>query len=363
MWQGPYKEGVSQSALHRFMMCRDRFWLHYIEGWRERVTYQDVHKMEFGSLFHEALEADAANLDPITAVDDYALKLITAYPSEREDVERDAYIVNKLFPYYKSYWASQDQNRVPVLQEESFEIPYTIPSGKTVILKGRFDAAFKPNRMSQSIFLKENKTKGTIDESGILDQLYEDLQCGFYSTALEKWIETNQPDCRLEGIVYNVIRRPLGAKDSPRLRKDETQHSLIERAFHGEVGKKANPSSKYPIDKNLDQWFKRWRVNLTGVSLTNFQNTILNGLLEQLCTWWDSIQDDIHDPWHTTQIQKLGVQAPMYLPKRVPNPNHWRRPRGVYDELAFDQRGGFYKYCTTGSTAGLERVSEEETNG
>ena len=49
-----HKHGVSYSMISRFLECRERFRLDVVEGWQE--TKINV-PLEFGSIFHEAMEA------------------------------------------------------------------------------------------------------------------------------------------------------------------------------------------------------------------------------------------------------------------------------------------------------------------
>src|SRR5690606_27397262 len=151
------------------------------------------------------------------------------------------------------------------LQEQSFAVPYTLPSGRQVTLRGKFDAVVLFGR---DIYLQENKTKGDIDEEGIGSTLTGNLQSMFYQVALRRsligpdspdwnnaglhvgasfdYLGTNSgknpsaikigttspatyyhiphtkgPAPKIKGTLYNVVRRPLSDRYAIRQRKDE----------------------------------------------------------------------------------------------------------------------------------------------
>ena len=351
LWKGPTETGITQSLLQKFILCRDRFWLHVCEGLRERDEWKFAKYAEFGSAFHEALEYDLSDRDPIKAINNYHKKLTPRFPTDREAVDYEMVCCKKLFDEYKKFWTNKDAKHTTILSEEVFSVPYTLPSGRVVKIKGKWDCVFKPTVRSNKIYLLEHKTKGTIDESKITTQLHADLQVGVYLTALQAWAAIHHPKKKVHGVIYNVIRRPFGDQSAPRLRKNESQGALIQRAFHGEEGKKPNPKSVYPVDQNGKEWFKRWKVAFTDEDLATFQQRHLNPQLEQLCIWWDSIKDNPDNPWKTTNKSREHGQVPY-----VENPYHWRRPFGVYDPMSLGYEGGYYEYCTSGSKIGLEHV-------
>jgi len=280
-WAGPYKEGITQSLLQKFFLCRDRFWLQVVAGYRERQTWEDVEKMEFGSLFHEALEADFAGRSTDEAIEKYTNKLRAKYQSSAVAILNTAELVRREVNAYLRFWGDADKKKYAVLQEEVFKIPYKLPSGKVIHLKGKWDSVIKPTKRSRSIYLMEHKTKGFIDEQGMSTQLKADLQVGLYLTALTEWAKVNKPNCKVEGVLYNVIRRPFGDKSAPRKYVKETLPELYERAFTGKGAKKPFPEkSLYPIDEKLKKWFMRWNSLMTPKDLAHFQRTYLNGVLE-----------------------------------------------------------------------------------
>lgn len=354
LWQGPEVSGVTQSLLQKFYQCRDRFWLKVVCGLAPKQSWSDVQKMEYGSLFHEGMEAAADDRSPQEAIDEYAEGLKSKYQSSREDIDYWTTICKRQFPLYEKHWAGKDKNRTYILQEETFEIPYTLPSGKNITLRGKFDAAYLPSAGSKSIYLQENKTKGKVDKDGIVCQLHEDLQTGFYLVALTEWAKTHYPEHQVEGVLYNVIRRPLGDNRAPKRRKSESSSSFIDRVFSTYTTKSAN--SFYPIEKHPDDWYFRWPVTFTAADLNKFRRENLNPILEQLWMWWDSIQQDPLNPWEYIAVEQAGLSSPRRITKS--NPHHWRRPFGIYDSMGLGYQGDYHEYVTTGSKIGLEQIND-----
>ena len=76
-----------------------------------------------------------------------------------------------------------------MLQEQVCDVPYNLPSGRVVRLRGKFDSV---DLIDGGIYLQENKTKGDIDKIQVERQLSFDLQTLMYSVALHKMKEAAQ---------------------------------------------------------------------------------------------------------------------------------------------------------------------------
>jgi hypothetical protein len=54
LWSGPDGEGpnggITFSLLSRFLVCRERFRLHALEGWRTQDGFN--HRLEYGNMWH-----------------------------------------------------------------------------------------------------------------------------------------------------------------------------------------------------------------------------------------------------------------------------------------------------------------------
>jgi hypothetical protein len=334
LWKGPYVDGITFSMLSRFLVCRERFRLYAIEGLQEEEKFNAP--MEYGSLWHAGEEAMAKGQTVKKAVYDYADKLRDMYPTADGDINKWAALCIGQLPIYKEFAAirARHAKRVYFAAEKGFKIPYTLPSGITLFLRGKIDGGFTEKREN---LIQENKTKGSIDEEGISKTIDTNLQAMIYFVAAQH-LKRMPP---LHGIYYNVIRRPLSDRYAIRQKKKETTAQFIAR----EISRiKANPKG----------YFYAWKCRITPNKVTKFKREILHPWLEQLCQWWNSIQGNPFEPWHIYQtINGLTVPNPINL---GPNPFHYRMPFGVYSSLAGGFRGDFFDYLTTGRQSGLAKV-------
>lgn len=241
VWSGPQdagpKGGISQSMLWSFLGCRERFRLKYIDGLRPTDSFSKT--LEYGNCWHVCEEALAAKRDWLPDLKVYCNQLLRRYSMHQDDINKWFKVCRVQFPIYVAYWAKQKDvvERTPLMQEQVFHVPYTLPSGRVVHLRGKFDAVDLIGRgKNAGVYLQENKTKGAVDEQKLARQLSFDLQTMLYLVALAGYqdqtkcltevtihgdvehsgnltiirngtlTESNIP---IRGVRYNVIRRPL----------------------------------------------------------------------------------------------------------------------------------------------------------
>lgn len=337
LWEGPCSDGpnggITQSMLNNFLVCRERFRVRYVLGLQPTDTFK--HALEFGNMWHAAEESLAAkDADPWLKLDAYTVELCERYPLQQQDIIHWHNIVKLQFPIYREYWASHEdvKDRTPLMQEEVFNIPYLLPSGRTVRLRGKFDSV---DLIGGKIWLQENKTKGDIDPVLLQRQLTFDLQTGLYLVALSELSnDTGEASWEIAGVRYNVIRRPLsGGKGSIRQKKNQTQEE-----FYQELGEliKGATGPDWGMLEGEHYFFMRWKVDVSPQDIENFKVRFLNPILEQLCDWWEDLQSWVDgEPWP---------------------PSHWRTPYGIYSPLYDGKPTDLDEYLASGSTVGLRRA-------
>lgn len=343
LWTGPGGEGpnggVTQGLIGRFLVCRERFRLHAVEGLRPADQFN--HRLEFGSMWHVCEEALSAGRDPSNTVDqwvpltNYCRDLCRRYPLQQEQIEHWYQMTRALFPRYVEHWSKHPdvKGRTPLLQEQAFDVPYKLPSGREVRLRGKWDSVdFLPKHKEggrvypAGIWLQENKTKSSIDAVKIGRQIKFDLQTMLYLVALKEY---GSPDgaVTLEehvgspiiGIRYNVIRRSAHKSVESMLKK------LDEDEANGRIG----------------EWFARWKVEVTSVDLERFRRETLDPVLEQMCDWWTWVNG-----------KPAEQHSHLFANDRI----HWRHPFGVYNVLDEGGSSDVDGFLDTGSTVGLIRA-------
>lgn len=357
LWLGPcadgWNGGVTQTMIGRFLSCRERFRLKYVCGLEPSDRWS--HRLGYGNMWHAAEQAHA------TGTEDWGVALgahteaqLAKYPLQREEIYKWYEVCCVQFPEYVKYWGTHPdvRNRTPLMQEEVFDVPYLLPSGRTVRLRGRWDSVDlitdEITGPRGGIYLQENKTKSDIDRERVERQLSFDLQTMLYLIAMSEWQDLDDYGIPIRfaeavekpilGVRYNVVRRPLsGGKGNISPHKAKATKTKFTPAESAEDFYKRLRNDY--IAKEPDYWFFRIRAEISAKDVEVFRETCLDPVLEQMCQWYDQITG---------------------------NPCHWkcspwmnyRMPFGVYNPLDEGGATEYDAYMATGSEAGLRRVTE-----
>jgi hypothetical protein len=346
LWKGPEEDGITFSLLSRFLVCRERFRLLVVEGLRPAPAFN--HRIEFGSMWHVCEEAHAdGGLDWNRQLQAYCSHLAQQYPTSRQQVEHWCNVCKVTFPVYVDYWSDHPDttDRTPLLQEQVFDVPYQLPSGRTVRLRGKWDGVDLISQgKTAGIYLFETKTKGDVREGQIRRQLNMDLQTMLYLVALQtdwaevmnhvdslkKWSDLSGPS----GIRYNVVRRPLsGGKGTI------VQHKPTKSKPFGESAEAFYQRLQGIIAEDPGYYFTRWRSEVSPADVKKFREQCLDPILEQLCLWYDWVV--------------LGKVDPDFMLNVSPT---WRHPFGVWNPLDEGGSSDLDEYLENGSEVGLHRT-------
>ncbi len=331
-------------------------------------------------------------------LDSYCQRLYDKFPLQRPDVEKLYAAAVVAFPRYVKHWANHPDvtGRTPLLQERVFSVPYQLPSGRTVQLRGKWDAVDLISGVERpGVYLFETKTKSDPDEDEIQRQLLFDLQTCLYLIAMREdqkdclgqlaacqgdstgWLATHGTDEQskaevlpTQGVRYNVVRRPLsGGKGSISRHQAKGGTPCSSCGGTGRTkkqGKTCTPCAgrgKSPytpeeswdsfysrlgavIDANPADFFRRWTVSVTPADLERFEREFLHPCLENFCDdweWWSDSALGMLDPY---DFGGRGVLFPAHAHR------HFRKPYGLYDPLAEGVTGDLDFMMDTGNRAG-----------
>lgn len=334
LWDGPESNtpqgGITQSILGSWLVCRERARIRLIDGLRPPDGFSK--HLEFGSMWHISEEAFAAGEDWVKPLQQYASELCRRYPLDQSQVDQWYNVVKIQFPVYISHWKKHEKgsSRTGIFQEQTFNVPYVLPSGRVVRLRGKFDGADLIGTGKQvGVYLFETKTKSDIEELLIQRQLTRDLQTMIYIIALQQFQDWDHP---IKGVRYNVVRRPLsGGKGSIRQHKPtksnpqgETKEQFYQRLLNDYIA----PEPGY--------WFMRWISEVTKTDIERFKTQFLNPTLETVCQWYDWVTSG--DPW------------------REGNTLHHLHPFGVYNSLIEYGSSDVDEYILSDNSVGLQRA-------
>jgi hypothetical protein len=345
LWSGPEKDGITFSLLSRFIVCRERFRITVCEGLRPVSGWN--HRLGYGNMWHVCEEALAQNPTLINgwcpflenALLSYVKKECHQYPTDQQKIVHWYNVCRTQFPVYVRYWMQRQPGDTlqksphevitSLFQERVFGVPYKLPSGRVVKLRGKWDRGYLDN--NNHVWIQENKTKGDMDFHKIQRQLKFDLQTMIYLIAWK--YDKSQGNGRLcpRGVLYNVVRRPLsGGKGSivrHKATKNKREESLAD--YHKRL--------EAIIEGDPGYYFARWESIVTPTEIDTFQKRCLNPILEQLCDWWQYMNGEEPDNHYN--------QSP-----------HWQHPFGVWNVLDEGGSSDLDEYIETGNTVGLERT-------
>lgn len=374
------RDGITFSLLSKFVICRHRFWIKAVLGYKEEIGFN--HKLEYGTLMHAGFEAFAAC--PKTnafekrvkaaqaGIKSYCANLHKEHMGYSADISFWETVASRQFAVYAKHWQKKDANRHYVAQEMVFDQPTKLPSGRTVRIRGKIDELFHAETSVKTatkikhgviskggtksklgpLVLQENKCKGRVDELGLIQSLHNDFQTMLYLHVLDL------KGTPARDVLYNVITRPLGG---------EIGNAIQQRKGRGKAKSGSETSQQFCervcqlSEDNPDQFFRRFPVKLAPGDLDIFRKQTLYPILEQLVDWWESIANNPFDPWTTKKSHsEMENEAPGFNFTTKPNKHHFVRPFGIYDSLSDGMNGDYFRFITSGGLdkSGLIKTTE-----
>ncbi len=320
--------------LTRFLTCPARFSCLVVDGLKAEGGFNA--RIEYGNLWHAAEEAHSryGSNEGMTAaaVYGYAKQLIRRFPTDVDQINQWTQLCLTQFSVYLDHWGQhKDAARtIPLLQEQVFKVPYTLPSGRAVYLRGKWDGVvLVESGPNKGVWLREHKTKSRIDPVKMQRHLTFDLQTMLYLVALTEYRNTETVldgiwnKCLIKGVRYNVVRRS---------EHRYTQKDMTLANFCSRVGGLMRESP--------DEWFMRWDVAVRPGDVKRFKETCLDPLLERLCCWWEL----------ASGVPLDDVRIPLSC-------LHWRHPFGSVNWVDEAGETELDEYLDSGSTVGLRKVT------
>lgn len=307
------KDGISYSLLSKWINCRERARIYAVEG---LAPVSSTDSIDFGTIFHFLIEKAAEHNNDMTIV----TRLYKKWARKNQRILGEEGELGEIawytFQAYMDFYKKDDVGKKQYLySEENFRETFTLPSGRKIDLRGKWDQVYQQGK---GIWLQENKTKSRYDPITIQAWLPHDLQVMIYLSTIQLRIGKTPT-----GVLYNVIR-----KYGQRRGVKETVPAFAKRI-------------KKDIDSRPEHYFFRCSNQITAADLAIFQQRTLFPHLEQLWDWWESIRHNPFDPWT--------------LPDGTPNRLHWQRPFGLYDSFRYG-KGEYFDLITRGIRAGLQRI-------
>lgn len=220
-------------------------------------------------------------------------------------------------------------------------MPYKLPSGRVVRLRGKWDGVSLVREKGRTgVWLDEHKTKGDVDVLAIQRQLTFDLQTNLYLIALAEFQKHGGKEPIL-GVRYNVVRRPLSGGEGSIVQKKGSKNVRPETSteYYDRLRAVIDGTGVKTTGENYEgpaYWFHRWTAEVSAADLTRFRERCLDPILEQICCWYQSVTDP--------------------NPNAVPCPawaQNYQHPFGVTNSIDEYGSSDLDSYLTTGSRVGL----------
>lgn len=332
---GP-NDGTTFSLLSKFLECPRRFGLKVIAGVEEDEGFKEG--LEYGNVWHLAEEYAGKPADWRGPVRQYYQKLVKQYPNDLKLINKVMYGFAAQFPPYLEYYKKKqeiEQKRIPIMEEESFRLPFKVFDDQ-IVMRGKLDLVFGiPSKKNTLIYIQENKTKGDIDPVAIPATLFANLQTMIYANAVVELIKTQPhrfpPNPKFAGVIFNVIRRPASGRPpcGPKRGKGESDSDFWRR-------------TSLDIQKRPHFYFYRWRTDLLPSDISWFNRQTLHPILYRLLLWFDS-----------------RANPDKFSPKelRIARAFDFQYPWGMWSPLAQGFKGSYFTYLTSESTKGLKKTT------
>ena len=336
LWN-PYTDGITYSFISKFLSCKERTRLSYVEGWRPKSFKLPL---EFGNIFHEMKETyySCWNMDKARkCANDYVNKKMKRHGysgAEAQELDQLRALCHTTFIEYISHWNRNpsftqkgigrftDRDINWIFLERKFKFPFRLSNGKTIQLTGKIDGELidpLSKKGDNRYRVLENKTKQKIEEFDIEHALKKDCQTMIYLLANQ-----NQFQKVPAGVLYNVIRRT-----SMKPKVKETYKEFCER-----IGS--------DIRSRPDFYFLRYRIDITQEDIDIFVQKTLDPILCQIVNWWESISENPFNPW----VVGDGTKK---------NELHHERPFGLYENNARDPANDFAEIIHEGNYSSYEQ--------
>ena len=182
---------VSQSKINTARRCLKAYDYKYIQRLKKRVK---ARPLQFGSIVHDMMEAQAGGHDPLKLLDKIAQDNKKLFREEREVYGEIIDDIRYIWQAYNEYYAKEPLQYLKHGKQRA-EHQFAIEIDRDIIATGKIDAAIEAKRME---WLLEHKTHKQFPNQ---DHRWRNLQSSVYIRFVDMlgWWD-------LEGTMWNYIR-------------------------------------------------------------------------------------------------------------------------------------------------------------
>lgn len=292
----PYRieDGVTQSLLSDWVGCRQRC-RYSLDGWRAPSSKEGL---EFGSLFHWMLEqaytlVRSREIRSVRAAIDAFEPLLKRYMGRYEQRRNESSLAPQtmellaaqaegVWAGYCMMWKHDFTKRKWISLESKFDVQFM----DMFRLRGMRDGLFQNGK---DLWLLETKTKSRWDPNELAMTLGFDFQNLYYLTATTLELEAAGKPSKIDGVLYNVIRRPQIKPD-----KDNNLAAYVKRI-------------KEDVQVRPDFYFSRSE----NTYLQRDQRAFRDELFAKLCEFRQWLEEEL--PTYKNEQACVGRWACSYI--------------------------------------------------
>lgn len=199
---------VSQSKVSCYRKCKQAYWYRYVERLRRKFK---ARPLQFGSLVHSMLEADANNKNPYKVLkkETEGQKLFAAEREELEEIASDVRIIMRDYFVFWEASPKKDQLIFDVRKGKAAEHEEHLELTKGISLVVKLDGLATTGDGRK--MLVEHKTFKQMPSD---DHRWRNLQASIYKWAIDKL------KIKVDGMVWDYIRSKTPS--TPQILKDGT---------------------------------------------------------------------------------------------------------------------------------------------
>ena len=286
LWKGPHIDGISQSLMNDFYICKYRFFLKYILGIEEDKP-PDAN-LAWGDSFHKGLEhlIRGDSLQDSTEVmleylnKHYSLYALGTYPHS---------LANMLSLYRLDQFEQYRADGHEIITEHIIN-QQVKHNGCIYIARGKIDV------LIPGIKIIDHKCKGNVYPDETRDELATDLQLAYYSKLLE-----------VTEYGYDLIRIPEADWKIPPKRGAEQHSQYMNRMFNGPI----NGNLDYPIGFKKHRWIYYLTYPNTQEAIDEIWDKTVYPTWEALREFYEYVSDPLFDYMNPKCYNSTFYQTPV----------------------------------------------------
>jgi hypothetical protein len=304
-WAGPYKSGITQSMIGKYLQDPFCFVLYYGLGLEEQTVLNQ--NLLWGNMFHKGLEHVLPEPERVTSLPEIkrARLLDVLAEEERRYLNIDATTLHSVRLMLDLY-PDKYKTNYSIATEQEFAVDHRTKN-HLIKLKGKMDGV--GTRVSSHLtdtnylhdaatIMIEHKSKESYDRHLFRSEIHLDLQLNIYLYALNQSVSCDT-------VVYDNIKIPELQWNCPARQAGERNKAYIERLYL------KHHYGDYPVSQKSFLWVDQYifKHSMEKIQLM-FAETI-NPIIDAICYMYEYTLSDSFDPMNPDCYNHMFHKKPL----------------------------------------------------